>query len=204
MTREFGPFAEARAAYQRKDFRGTAQMLKGLLGDEFPQIARNIWNATKDGMATADLRHELETVKAQLADKGKKETEQQQAAKAEDDGKQLRTSFEKRVKGHALLESADQELVSEAFTKWRQSWDPDLEEYSLSAKKAADMVLEKHTRRAEALMGKRRPATAPRETKDGGNQKQLKDMSKEEKRKYHLDRATRQKQADQRAKERHA
>ena len=206
VTREYGPFAEARAAYQRKDYRGTAQALKGLLGDDFPQIARNIWNATKDGMATADLRQELEMVKAKLVEKESKSTEtEQQSAKATEQ-KQLRATFDKRIKGHDLAAAGDEELLNEAFEKWRSSWDEDLGEYALSGKKAADFVLEKHRKRAEKLTGKRSASRSPsaRETKETGPGKPLREMSKEEKRKYHLERALRQTQATRRERERHA
>lgn len=206
VTREYGPFAEARAAYQRKDYRGTAQMLKGLLGDEFPQIARNIWNATKDGMATADLRQELEAVKAKLADKETQATTATQTAQKTTEEKQLRATFDKRIKGHDLSAIGDDELTREAFEKWRASWDEDLGEYSLSSKKAADYVLDKHKKRAEKLSGKRSatPRSAPRETREPASNKPLREMSKDEKRKFHMDRALRQTQATRRERERHA
>lgn len=203
VTAEYAPVAKARIDYKNKDFRSVGPALVHLFGDDFPTIARNIWNATKDGMATADLKHQVAQLEAKIAERDGKQTEQVKTATVETESKQLRASFDKRVKGHALLATADDELIGEAFDKWRNSWDPDLEEYSISAKKAADMVHEKHAKRAEKLLGKRR-APVTRETKDAPQTKALKDMNSEEKRKYHLDRALRERDSGKRERQRHA
>jgi len=208
-TREYGPFAQARHAYVNvKDFRGAKAAIEGIFQDKFENIARNIWNVAKDGNAAADLRHEINALKAQLQAREEQGTQQKQAETKTSEEKQLRATFDKRTKGHDLATLGDEELSREAFDKWRASWDEDLGEYTLTSKKAADLVLEKHRTRAAKLSGKRAPAPlarpAVRETKDNGAAKPVREMSKEEKKIYYRDRAVRAASAARRERERHA
>lgn len=208
VTREYGPFAEARVAYRdRKDYRGAKAAIEGIFGDKFETIARNFYNVSKDGAATADLQQQVRELKEKLIERETKTAETEQATAKATETKQQRATFDKRIKGHELAATGDEELLTEAFEKWRASWDEDLGEYALSGKKAADFVLDKHRKRAEKLTGKRAAprAGATRETRDPvGASKPLREMSKEEKRKYHLDRAMRQTNASRRERERHA
>lgn len=207
-TREYGPYAQARHAYVNlKDYRGAKAAAEGIFQDKFENIARNFWNATKDGNAAADIRHELNSLKAQLAQREEQGAQAKQVETKTSEEKQLRSTFDKRTKGHDLAALGDEELSKEAFDKWRSSWDEDLGEYTMTSKKAADLVLEKHRTRAAKLSGKRAtPAarTAPRETKDVASTKPLREMSKEEKKIYHRDRAVRAANAAKRERERHA
>lgn len=203
-TREYGPIAEAAAAYARKDYRSTATALKRLFKDDFPQIARNIWNATKDGMPVEDLRMKVRELEEKLQGTTQKiETEKVETTKA-DENKQLRASFDKRTKGHELARIDDDgELRGAAFKAYQDSWDPDLEEHTLTPKQAADQVLEKQRTRAAKLTGKRIVAReTPRETRAPREVKSSKDMTPAEKRQYHLDRALRTSQATARERQR--
>lgn len=203
-TREYGPIAEAAQAYARKDYRTTAVALKRLFKDDFPQIARNIWNATKDGMPVEDLRMKVRELEEKLAGNTKAtETEKVETTKA-DENKQLRASFDKRTKGHELARIDDDgDLRKEAFKAYQDSWDPDLEEHTLTPKQASDQVLEKQRARAAKLTGRRVVSReAPRETRTQTPTKSTKEMSPAEKRQYHLDRALRTSQATARERQR--
>lgn len=207
MTKEFGPIVTGRNQYQSKDFRGAKATVEAFFGDKFENISRNLWNATKDGMATADLRHEIETLKAKLLEGEKKTTEQKEAESKATAEKQAKADFGKALKAHPLFETGDEELQARAYQKWKDSWDEDLGEYSLSKKKAADQVYQAELERAQRLTGKR-PRSAPaatRETKDPEQRKPSREMvDPKEKRRYHLERALRQTAASKRERERHA
>lgn len=208
MTKEFGPIVTGRNQYASKDYRGAKATVEAFFGDKFENISRNLWNATKDGMATADLRHEIETLKAKLAEGEKKSTEQKEAETKATAVKQERADFAKALKAHPLFETGDEELQTRAYQKWKDSWDEDLGEYSLSKKKAADQVYNAELERAQRLTGKRPRAAAPtretRETRDPEQRKPTKEMDPKDKRKYHLERALRQTAASKRERERHA
>lgn len=205
-TKEYGPIVVGREQYKAKDYRGAKATFEAFFGDKIENVTRNIWNATKDGMAHADLRHEVETLKNQLAEREQKSTQQkEEEAKATAD-KQARADFGKALKAHPLFESGDEELQGRAYQKWKDSWDEDLGEYSLSKKKAADQVYQAELERAQRLTGRKPRQPVARETRDRGieSQKPLREMSREEKRKLHLDRALRATNASKRERERHA
>jgi hypothetical protein len=205
VTAEYGPIAQARVDYGKKDYRTSKAAVEHLFGDKFENIARNFWNATKDGLATADLSHEVQQLKAKLAERDQKTTEQTEAAAKETESKQLRSTFDKALKAHPLFESGDSELQKRAFERWRESWDEDIGEYSLSKKKAADQIYQSELERAQRLTGRKPKPLATRETRDGTVQtKPLREMTREEKRKAHLERALRETAAARRNRERHA
>ena len=207
---KYGDVAAAAVAYGQKDYRGTAKALENLFKEPLNKVMRNIYEATKDGGATADLRHEIGDLKAEikaLREGGAKEKEQTEA-KAKDTRE--RASFDKRVSGHGLTALGDTELSEEAYRIYRESWDPDLEEYSLTPKQCADRVLTREQKRAERITGRRvvareTPRTSNvREFRAPTGEKAYSSMSKEEKKKFHLDRALRQKDASKRERQRHA
>lgn len=195
-----------REQYKAKDYRGAKATMEAFFGDKLENITRNMWNATKDGMATADLRHEIESLKAKLKEGEQKSTQQKESeAKATAD-KQSRADFGKALKAHPLFTTGDEELQSRAHDLWRDSWDPDLEEHSLSKKKAADQIYNAELERAQRLTGKRPRQPVARETRDRGEvtEKPLREMDRKGKQKYHLERALRQTGASKRERERHA
>lgn len=204
-TEAYGPIVVGRDQYKQKDYRGAKATIEAFFGDKLENITRNMWNATKDGMATADLNHKVAQLEAKLAERDQaatKQKEQETQATAE---KQARADFGKALKAHPLFESGDEELQGRAYDKWKASWDPDLEEYSLSKKKAADQVYNAELERAQRLTGRRPRQPVARETRDRGEStKPLREMTREEKRKAHLDRALRETAASRRERERHA
>lgn len=206
VTKEYGPYAEARVKYASKDYRGGKAAIEGIFQDKFENIARNFWNATKDGMATADLNHKVAQLEAKLAERDQKTTTEKETETKTAESKQLRSTFDKALKAHPLLVAGDAELIQKAYDKWHASWDEDLGEYSLSKKKAADQVYQTELERAQRLTGKRPRPPATRETNDRAiaSTKPLREMSREDKRKHHLERALRETQANRRARERHA
>ena len=205
-TEAYGPIVVGREQYKSKDFRSAKATVEQFFGDKFENISRNLWNATKDGMATADLRHEIESLKAKLAEGEQKTTQQKEAEATAIAEKQARADFGKALKAHPLFDpkKGDPELQDRAYDKWKESWDEDLGEYSLSKKKAADQVYQAELERAQRLTGKR-VASVPRETRERGESpKPLREMDRKEKQKHHLERALRQTAASRREKERHA
>lgn len=205
-TETYGPIVVGREQYKAKDYRGAKATFEAFFGDKIENVTRNIWNSTKDGMAVGDLSYQVAELKKKLEEKDKQTTEQRETeAKASAD-KQSRADFAKALKAHPLIVAGDEELQARAHDKWKESWDEDLGEHSLSKKKAADQVYQAELERAQRLTGKKVRPAAARETRerDTESTKQLKDMSREEKRKLHLDRALRQTAANKREKERHA
>src|SRR3972149_6584491 len=207
--REYGDIARASVAYKAKDYRTFAGALKKLCnGDDFTKVARNVYEATKDGMGVADLRHEITELRARLDAKTDGESKDKAQTEAQSDEKRERAQFEKRTKSHGLSELADSELNDEAFKLYYDSWDDDLEEYALTAKQAADKVLQKEQRRAERITGRRivsretpaRREPRERETREpAGAEKPYAEMNKEEKRKWGLDMALRKTASSKRA-----
>jgi hypothetical protein len=205
-TETYGPIVVGQQQYQAKDYRNAKATVEKFFGDKFENISRNLWNATKDGMATADLNYKVAELEKKLAEKDEQTTQQKEAETKATADKQARADFGKALKAHPLFESGDEELQARAYDKWKGSWDPDLEEYSLSKKKAADQIYSAELERAQRLTGKRPRPAATRETRERGNEstKPLKEMSREEKRKAHLDRALRATAMAKRERERHA
>lgn len=206
VTKEYGPIAQARVDYGKKDFRGSKAAIELLFNDKFENIARNFWNASKDGMATADLNHKVAQLEAKLAERDQKTTADKETETKTAESKQLRSTFDKALKAHPLLVAGDAELAQKAYDLWHASWDEDLGEYSLSKKKAADQVYQAELERAQRLTGKRPRPPATRETSERRetSAKPLREMTREEKQKHHLDRALRQTGAARRDRERHA
>src|SRR5262245_51060909 len=64
VTETYAPMVTAQNEYKAKDYRHTKAFLEKHFEDKLENIVRNIYGSTKDGMATADLRYELEQVKA--------------------------------------------------------------------------------------------------------------------------------------------
>ena len=209
--REYGHVAASAVAYRAKDYRKVAPALEKLYGETFHKIARNIYEATKDGMPAADLRHEINELRARLDAKADGDTKDKAQTEAQADEKRERAAFEKRTKSHGLSELADTELNDEAFKLYYDSWDDDLEEYSLTPKAAADKVLAKEQRRAERLTGKRIVSreTPRRETRERAETRETpaqtkpySEMNKEERRTWALDMALRKTAQSKRAQER--
>lgn len=209
---KYGAMAAAVVSYGNKDYRGTSAALEKLFGEPLNKVMRNIYDATKDGAASADLRHEIGELKSELRalrEGGAKEKEQAEN-KAKDTRE--RASFDKRVSGHGLTALGDTELSDEAYRTYRESWDPDLEEYSLTPKQCADRVLTREQKRAERITGRRvvaretpaRGGSNVREFRAPTGEKAYSSMNKEEKRKFHMDRALRQAEASKRERQRHA
>jgi len=205
-TEAYGPIVVGREQYKAKDYRGAKATLESFFGDKIENITRNIWNSTKDGMATADLNYKVAELEKRLAERDKQTTELKEAETKATAEKQDRADFGKALKAHPLFGSGDEELQARAYDKWKASWDPDLEEYALSKKKAADQIYQAELERAQRLTGKRPRPAATRETRDRGveSTKPLREMSREEKRKAHLDRALRETASARRERERHA
>lgn len=205
-TEAYGPIVVGREQYKNKDYRGAKATLESFFGDKIENITRNIWNSTKDGMAVGDLNYKVAQLEKQLAEKDQQTTQQKEAEQKATADKQSRADFAKALKTHPLIVSGDEELQARAHDKWKESWDEDLGEHSLSKKKAADLVYQAELERAARLTGKRPRPAGTRETRERDTEptKQFKDMSREEKRKLHLDRALRQTAANKREKERHA
>jgi hypothetical protein len=205
VTKEYAPMAQARADYAKKDYRTSKAAVEHLFGDKFENIARNFWNASKDGLATADLQYKVKELEEKLSKTVEQTTKEKEIEQKTAESRQLRATFDKALKAHPLLVAGDPELTQKAFDKWHDSWDEDLEEYSLSKKKAADQVYQTELERAQRLTGKRaRPATRETPERRESSTKPLREMSREEKRKHHLERALRQTGAARRDRERHA
>ncbi len=206
-TETYGPIVVGQQQYAAKDYRNAKATVEKFFGDKFENISRNLWNATKDGMATADLNHKVAQLEAKLAERDQKTTAQQEAETQASAAKQERADFSKALKAHPLFDpkTGDEELQDRAHKAWKDSWDEDLGEYTLSKKKAADRVYQAELDRALRLTGKRPRPPVARETRDASTgTKPLREMSREEKRKVHLDRALRQTAANRRDRERHA
>lgn len=210
---KYGHVAAAAVAYARKDYRSVAPALEKLFGDPLSKVMRNVYEATKDGASTADLRHEIGELKSEIKALREGTTADKTKAETEAKDKRERAAFDKRVASHGLTEIGDSELSAEAYKLYRDSWDADLEEYSLTPKQAADRVLSREQKRAERITGKRivaretpreRSRDNVREFRPAEDSKQVSQMSKEEKRKYYLDRALRQTEASRRERQRHA
>lgn len=209
--REYGHVAASAVAYRAKDYRKVASALEKLYGEPFTKVARNIYEATKDGLPAADLRHEINELRARLDAKTDGDTKDKAQTEAQADEKRERSNFDKRTKSHGLSELADTELNDEAFKLYYDSWDDDLEEYSLTPKAAADKVLGKEQRRAERLTGRRIVSreTPRRETRERAETRETpaqtkpySEMNKEERRTWALDMALRKTAASKRARER--
>lgn len=197
--------AQARIDYAKKDYRTSKAAVEHLFQDKFENIARNFWNASKDGLATADLQYKVKELEEKLSTRDQQVAKEKETEQATTESRQLRATFDKALKAHPLIVAGDPELTQKAFDKWHDSWDEDLEEYSLSKKKAADQVYQTELERAQRLTGKR-VRVASRETPDrrDASTKPLREMTREEKRKHHLDRAMRQTASARRDRERHA
>lgn len=205
-TREYGPIVMGRDQYKQKDYRTAKKTAEDFFGDTWENISRNFWGATKDGMANADVRHELSQLKAQLAERDQAATKQKETETRATADRQSRADFGKALKAHPLFTTGDEELQARAHDLWRDSWDPDLEEHSLSKKKAADQIYNAELERAQRLTGRKPRQPVARETREREEPgtKPMKEWSREEKRKHHLDRALRQTGAAKRERERHA
>lgn len=205
-TETYGPIVVGREQYKAKDYRGAKATFEAFFGDKIENVTRNIWNATKDGMAHADLSHEVQQLKAKLAERDQATTQQKEQETKATAEKQARADFGKALKAHPLFEAGDEELQGRAYQKWKDSWDEDLGEYSLSKKKAADQVYQAELERAQRLTGKRQRQPVARETRERGDgPKPLREITdRKEKQRYHLERAKRQADASKRERERHA
>lgn len=211
---KYGHVAAAAVAYQRKDYRSVAPALEKLFGEPLSKVMRNVYEATKDGASTADLRHEIGELKSEIKALREGTTADKTKAETEAKDKRERAAFDKRVASHGLTEIGDSELSAEAYKLYRDSWDADLEEYSLTPKQAADRVLSREQKRAERITGKRivsRETPRERGSRDNVREfraqaetKQLSQMTAAEKKKYHLDRALRMTEAARRERQRHA
>lgn len=207
---KYGHVAAAAVAYSRKDYRSVAPALEKLFGEPLSKVMRNVYEATKDGASTADLRHEIGSLKEEIKALREGTTADKTKAETEAKDKRERAAFDKRVASHGLTEIGDSDLSNEAYQLYRDSWDAELEEYSLTPKQAADRVLIREQKRAERITGRRVVSRATpergnvREFRAQSETKQLSQMSKAEKSKYHLERALRQTEASKRERQRHA
>jgi hypothetical protein len=187
-TREFGPIAQGIKSYRDKNYEAFVGAAEKMTGDTWSTICRNVYDATKDGMSTAQLRSEISDLKRRLesgqAPATKEEKKETPPAAAADDGKK-RAKFDKGIKAHEIHElDEDDELSSKAFKMWADSWDDELDEYALTPRQAADKVVEKAKGKARKLTGERTPAAGRAE--DGRftpSNKPRTEMTKEEKRK---------------------
>lgn len=205
----YGDAAAAAVAYAKKDYRSVRPALERLFKEDLSKVMRNVYEATKDGTATADLRHEIGELKATIKSLVDGTTAEKTKAETETKDKRERAAFDKRVASHGLTEIGDTDLSDEAYRLYRDSWDAELEEYSLSPKQAADRVLAREQKRAERITGRKvvpreTPRSNVREFRAPAEQKQLSQMTGPEKKKYHLDRALRETEARKRERQRHA
>lgn len=201
VREQFAPVAEGIAKAQAGDWRGFNKHFESTYGVPFAKAAREIWNATKDGQSTADLRAELAEVKKLLTDRGESAGGKVGAkpAKAEapatGGSDESRAEFDSKLTKHPMHQ-LDDKLADEAFAVYSDSWDDDLEEHSMTPRQAADQVTRAARERAARILGTKLPSDKP---KPVPVETEYRNMSKEDKRKFALKRALRDRERDERS-----
>jgi hypothetical protein len=197
--KDLGPIAETIAASTKGDWRGVRRALDKMFehAGGWQGAAKELWNVSKDGAATADLRHQVAELEKRLEAKEGKGKDDEPGDAPE--GTMKRSSFDRKLKNHKLADvDEDGDLLGEAWDRFEKSWDDDLETYGMTPKEAADAVLKREQRRAAKLTGKRAKPDAPAKGDGDEPAKPLSKMTRDERNDYFMKRAIRMSEAEKR------